>query len=779
MAIMDPTLTPPAPSMEGPPAAPAQDFYQMTEANKAKILALIQDKHSHWAKGGREALVRNAWRNILFKRGHQWMVYDRSRAWFRPVSVQKYSGPRPVTNLFASHMNAFCATLARIEPKLTFRPATDEPEDRASAEVADRAIEVCEDETDIRMVRQELSQWVGYTGGAWLESGYDPSPEHGTRFVQHDTCQQCGATSPPSQDGTCPNCGGPTVPAVDAAGQPVGHEVPIGRMFTDVATIFEMYFDAGHTNWKHGVREYIRKKSSDKPTLERRWGKDAVDGLGADTGLTVGEAYQDQLPTLAGYQPEIGPGAGLLSRTGLLAQRISELYYWSLPTDDYPAGVLAVVLGGQRVVHLSALPYQDDAGRPFLPTVYFAIDPVPGSLYSKTPADDLALLVVQHNQHVAHLMMTLNRMAWPIWLVPEGTNIQNFTGDPGQLLRYNAFGANAAKPERIQGTGIPNGAITWLQVLEHNMEEITAAYAGTKGDRPSGVSAGIALQMIEDRKNQRFGPLYILWETAWAEWARQQLAIFKAFATEPRLVKIQGRGSQWRVQKFMGSDLTGRVDVVAEAGSGAPRSSLVRRAENEQLVAMGALNMGDPEVVAKILADYGRSDWSPAMKADAETAAKQIETFEQLATNPQAMQFLGQLVGQMQQQAMQMGQPPQYGQLVALAGQQGLALPEVRPMVDGHQVFARELGNWLKGDASQALPMPIQKVVELKHAAHVQIMQMQAMQNMQMRAGTYPTSGFLSNPGGQQGPTEGQGAGQPEPASRMQGELREQEQNAG
>ena len=87
--------------------------------------------------------------------------------------------------------------------------------------------------------------------------------------------------------------------------------------------------------------------------------------------------------------------------------------------------------------------------------MYFPIDPVPGSLYSKTPADDLALLCVQHNQHVAHLMMTLNRMAWPIWLMPEGTNIATFTGDPGQILRYNAFGANPAKPERVQGTGIP------------------------------------------------------------------------------------------------------------------------------------------------------------------------------------------------------------------------------------------------------------------------------------------------------------------------------------
>ena len=245
-------------------------------------------------------------------------------------------------------------------------------------------------------------------------------------------------------------------------------------------------------------------------------------------------------------------------------------------------------------------------------------------------------------------------------------------------------------------------------------------------------------------------------------------------------MKIQGRGSLWRVQKFLGSDLTGRVDVVAEAGSGAPMSTLVRRAENEQLVAMGALNMGDPEVVAKILADYGRSDWSPAMKADAETAAKQIEFFEGLAGQPQAVdmpraQLLGiaPAAGHADRDAAGLRAARAIGR-ASRASQ----LPKVRPMVDGHQVFARELGNWLKGDASQQLPDPIQATVELKHATHAGIMQQQAMQNMQMRAGTYPTSGFLSNPGGQQGPTGGQGAGQPEPASRMGGEMREQEENA-
>jgi len=794
MAIADETLAPQdaAAAATMPPAAP--DNYDIRSPDaKAKALTLYKDKLAAWTTPGRAAHCRNAWRNILYKRGWQWIQYDRSRAWWQPIPVKTYSGPRPVTNIYASYMNAFCAVLARIEPTLTFRPATDDPEDIATAEVADRVIEICEDETDIRNLRQELAQWVGLTGIAWIENGYDPSPEYGTRFQQDDQCLACGAVGVPQPTPECAVCGGPTQPAVDAQGQPQGRDVPIGRQYSEVMTLFEAYFDGGKTNWKKGVREYIRKKASVADELARRWGKEATEGLTPDMASSVGDAYPEQLASLAGYSPETGPGAGTLQRTSGTAQRISEGYYWGMPTDDYPQGVCIVVLGGTTVVDIRALPYQYDDGQPFLNTVCFQIDPVPGSMYSKTPADDLALKQWQRNKHEAHMEMTMNRMAWPIWLVPEGANVATFTGEPGQVLKYSALGTNGAKPERVQGAGLPNGAITRLQVIDHEMEEITATYAGTRGDHPSGVSAGISLQMIEDRKNNRFGPLYILWEAAWAEWARQQLAIFKQFATEPRLLKIQGRGSQWRIQKFMGSDLSGRIDVVAEAGSGAPRTTLVQRAETEQLFATGLLNAADPEVQMKALEEYGRSSWLPSMKADAENAAKQIEIFEQLALDPQAVQLLGMLLQQaaqmqaqqnaavMQAQASGMApqatppplQPITYDQIVQLAAAQGLELPEVRPMLDGHAILARELGNWLKGDASQQLPKPIQKVAEAKFNEHWMIAQQRAMEQAAARSGTYPTSGFLSNPGGQQGPS-----GQEQPPSRMQGEQREMEQSA-
>jgi hypothetical protein len=428
-------------------------------------------------------------------------------------------------------------------------------------------------------------------------------------------------------------------------------------------------------------------------------------------------------------------------------------------------------------MHMGPLPYRDERG-PMLNTTYFPTRLVPGSLWSKTVADDLASKQVERNQLCYLILRIIMRTANPVWMVPMGANIKQFTGDPGQIIEWNALGPGNTKPERVQGAGIPNGLITWLQVIDSDFEEIAATFSLLKGDRPPGVSAGISLQMIQERINGRFGSMFILWAQAWAEWDRQALAIYRQFVTEERLHKIQGRGSRWRIEKFMGADLTGRIDVVAESDSAAPRSTLVERAELEQLSANRVIDPSDPEIREKWLEAFGRTDWLGSMKADAETAARQLETYEALANDPAAVELLGGLLAeaqQIQQQAEMAGQllpPATYTQIATAAAQQGLPLPRLRPDVDGHPTFVRELGEWLKGDASQQLPEPIQVLVERKHSEHVNYAMQAAMRQMQMNAGAAPTSGFLSNPGGMQGPTQGT------PASRMDGEAREMQDQA-
>lgn len=1040
-------------------ARPAADPYRDHEAIKQRV----RTKMTEWEKG-RENFVVAAWFNILFYRGHHWIRYDRVLRRIRPAIVPRRT-PTPVTNKFAETMDAVISIFARVEPTLQFRPGSEEPEDRATADVADRAMEVIEDEVKIRTLRQRLAAWVGLTGIAWLETGYDPDPRHGTRLLQHDACVMCGLTAPPALATSCPACGGSAfVPATDGQGAPVGEQVPVGRMYADIVPLFEMYFDPGVADWTKQT-EYCRKKSVLVEEAKARWPhlREVIRPNVMATG--VSELYTDALPTLG---PNLDDTQGLrhiLAGAGRRPEntRVTEEWFWAQPDATYPEGLLAVIVGGEHVGTAGPLPYRarrpDGSATPLLPHICFQLKMVPGSAMGKTVADDLRLKQAQRNRIESLIEAILMRCGNPIWLRPIGTNAVNLTGEPGQVVDYNPVVAGGlAKPERIPGQSIPAGLMNYMALIDRDFEALAGCLDGQtevpcldgrsrtmsdlardfrhggvwvygfdpesmrvvpslveaawssgikpcvrvtfeegtfvdctadhpfltwgrgyieakdlrpgealvpcvvksarepypytsvlqpvdrqtepvhrmvakallglgrsgdgrdvhhrdhnefnnvpenlevltrsehtrrhaekwrdlvatpeeqarrsdlrwrgttdderreavapmlaareahwaalsdeersairrkrwiratpehrrkvaeamragwrrtpeerseaararwaacsqeerdargaamraarrpnhrvaavrpigeretfdlqtsthnfgtaagvfvhntfdvlKGARPEGVSAGIALQILQERGMSRWAPVFILWESAWAEWARQALEIFRDFVTEPRLLRIKGRDSQWRVQKFLGADLQGQVDVIAEAASAMPRSSLVERAETEQLIALGVLPVNDPDVRLAILEQYGQLHMLPGLQRDTENAIRENEVFDRLAQDPR--------IAAVPPEYLALAEGLDYSQLVRDFAAFGVELPEVNPALDDHAIHGREHRNYGKSEHFRALPRIIRLLLEKKTALHdlYAAQQMQAL--VAARAGTQPTAGFLA-----------------------------------
>lgn len=728
-------------------------------ADHAAIRELVRRKREDW-NTGREPFLRAAYRNILFYRGSQWIKWDRALNRWRPSRLPKNT-PTPVTNIFASTLNAVISVLARIEPTLNFRPgADDEPGDRAAADVAIRAIQVIEDEVEIRVVRQFLAVWVGMAGTAWLETGYDPSPIHGTVLVQHEMCPSCGAVQPPSEMRMCQTCGAAGLePAVDEAGEPIGEQAPVGRMYTDVATIFEMYFDASVQEWAK-QRACLREKSISVDEAKQRW-PNIADNIAAN--VMPESWYNDALPQLAPQIEENQTGRILQGGARLRNTRVTEQYYSQLPDETYPEGLLAVIVGRDHVAYAGPLVYReqrsDGSSRPFLNYVCFPQQLVPGSGYGKTVADDLAIQQAKRNRWESIVEACGMRMGSPVWLKPLGANVTNLTGDPGNIIGYNAVGPNAAKPERIPGQGIPMSMMQRIEKIDTEFEELAATFDVIKGQRPEGISAGIALQVLQERNLSRYGPLFILWEQAWARWAKQALEIFRQFVTEPRLLKIKGRDGRWQVEKFLGADLGGSIDVVAEAASSTPRSSLLDKAEMEQLAAMGVIDIKDPEIRYKFLEVYGRTNLTPSMQSDTKNAIMENEAFEALAQD--------QRLAMVTPDGIELLRQTDYGTIVRLLEQEGVKLPRVRPAIDDHAIHAREARAFAKSERFNDLPEVLQVLVE-KHAEYHQdlmIMQAQALQG-----GMQPSfaGGFMHAPAPRQAPSSSGSSG-----ARMKGDANE------
>ncbi len=728
------------------PAAPAEGAAADPYSDDAAILDRVKKFRDEYGKRElRERFLSPSERNIRFYRGDQWIKKDLGSGRYRAVVVPPHV-PMPVTNIFADTLDTVNAVFGRIEPKLLWRPGSpDEPDDRATADVASRAIEVIESEVNIRMNRQSLASWVGFTGGAFLETGYDPDPRYGTRQIALDQCPSCQQTQPPGAP-ACEACGD-TSPMT-----PTEQTVPRGQMFVRVRSLFECYFDPAITDWaKH--RRFLTEEAQAVDDMKERW-PDLADQIVPNVAGMAEEHYMSNLAVLP---PSNERGARRETASSLINNRVTERWYWCLPDRTYPEGLLAIVVGTNLLAHKGPLPYfaksEDGSPRHFLPFTWFPQKLVPGTFWPKTVADDVAPLQADRNRWQSALMLCGMRMGMHTWLNPRTAAVTGLTqggGTPGAVVTYNDMSPSKAKPEVIRGQPLPMSFIEWIQVIDGTVEKIAKTFDILKGSRPEGVSAGIALQILQERGLSAYGPLFIMWETGWAEWATQAIEIFRQFATEERLLKIKGRDGTWQVEKFIGADLTGRVDCVAEAGSSTPRSTLADRAEIEQLMAYRVLDAADPETRVKVLELYGKAQWLPSMTLDTKNAIMEDEVFREIAAHP-----IWQHATPEDVQGVEMA--PDYPTAVAnvskaislipqMAMQPPLAWPKVYPSLDGHAVHSHEHGNFGKSESFRQFPPVVQAMLE-KHKAYHDMLMIQQMAAVQ--GGGQIQGGFMQPaPGG-------------------------------
>jgi hypothetical protein len=208
----------------------------------------------HKSKGRSEAertTYERLWfRNVLYLLGIQWIVYRAETRTWRPRVTKKWV-PRPVTNKFAGFCNTILQTLSARMPEAVCTPATDDPDDVGAAETSLAAMPVIYEEVNAEQARRETASWLVLTGNAFLHPSIDNDPKHGTSFVQHVTCNDCGKMFPPDQAGSpvdlpqppplSMDAGMPMGEAMGAApSEPVGMEGPEGALPTQGAGFGDM-----------------------------------------------------------------------------------------------------------------------------------------------------------------------------------------------------------------------------------------------------------------------------------------------------------------------------------------------------------------------------------------------------------------------------------------------------------------------------------------------------------------------------------------------------------
>lgn len=655
----------------------------LDEKTKEKIKKLFKDRIA-LSRKSKEQHQKIWWRNLLFYAGHQWIKWDKTR-WRNKALDPRI--PQPVTNKFASSADAMAASLAKVIPLFTYVPAGRDSESRATASVCHHVTPIIYEETEIEKMRSTIAAISVMTGNAFLETGYDQDDDSlGTAQYTSLKCTECGyedenstEEQQESAEQVCPACGGPMNSTVQ--------DYPFGKCTTEVLLPFGAFPNPFHPNIKEW---FIKGKLYETSWAEKVYGKDKV------KGSTEGMLESDQALR---YTAQLMSMASMLDKS-YLGQDIGGVpvyEMWQEPDEDFPDGFYSAHLHGDIVEYIDFLPDKNVKGKGFIPFSRFGFKPLIGSFWHKSGVDDLAPKQKQRNEMESLVQLICMTMASPQWLKPQGCNVGQITGLPGDQITYSPLAG--AKPERIEGKPPHVILINLIQQFDKDFEELGATFDILKGEKPSGVRAGYALQVLTERALARYAPIYREHENAWEQWNRQILEIFRVNATEDRLKILASKTSEWEVHEFNASMLQGDVSIQVEAGTGAPKSQLLERLYVKELLGLGLINPRDPREKMLILEKYGMKHLATVLDRDMKDVLEEEDIFKKTGS-ASSLRFSG--------------------------------------MLDNHQVHYAFHRDFAKGDIFRTLD-DIQQQGFLQHIRrHWEQVQMQQQQQQQMGPGAKP-----------------------------------------
>lgn len=685
-------------------------------------------------------------RNIHYDNFRQWIYYvGRFNEW-RDVRLAKWI-PRPVTNKVRETRVSLMAMFATTNTSANARPIGSDPKNIAVAAIANEYEPIMRAEHDMVGVLGEVRYWFVLTGNAFLHTYLDRNVSNGVTTINFEQCQQCQAIYDSAAigeaKGKCPDCGGMAwAPAMDPeTGEPMTKQMVNGKGKTDVLSPFELAFPNTYARFKDvpyviRLRWRIKSYYLDNPTLAPQVKDIAWAKSPSEESLRIFRSlpsYND-----VGISPFMN-GSANYSSTGSNSNEeegIAEYEMWVRPCDAYPQGLVARFVGDSNPILLhqeedeaipGPLPYVDASGKPLFTFSHAAFDKVGGRVYGSCPVDLIIEKQNQLNRLDSMFLMIIQRMSNPLWLVPKGSEIEKFTGEPGLVVKWNPLtvGGNA-KPERIAGEGPPGSFFSIREQYLKDIEDLAGTFDALKGSQPSGVDSFAGMQLLVERGQARFASAFEALGKMYQDWFKFALEIEREFGPDERTEAILSPARQYTFKTFKNANLQGSFDIVVEDGSNQPKTNLGTRAAIEHLNTLGALNMNDPDIRYKVYQEFGMTGLSPALDTNVQAALQKQEAFEEWAGNQASMaasqQKADQAFGAYQQQVQAAPPDPMTGQ------------PQIPPppsIADftplkwkpwyNATVHKQEFLKWANGDKVRALCMANEALENILAAALTEI----------------------------------------------------------
>lgn len=536
-------------------------------------------------------------RNHLFLDGKQWLVYEGSRdtgGTWKPLKVSAANEyiPRPVTNLLYDNYQTLKSYLLKTKPRSTVRPNSENHSDKVAAKLANLVLE-CNYERLREAANYEYAAACAITYGTVFKKDF------------WDTSSVQTARVPLTQIIETPM--GPLEQEVidPETGDVMTEEVPIGDVNTEVVEPYRIAIDPLSTTCQDArwIMEYSIQPLN---WIKETYGKSGDGYTGKanevkpEPGLSGTLRRFFQLKTSSGVKGTTAPVSGSGGSDTMVENCAVVKEYYERPSKDHPKGRL-IVVANSVLLYSGDSPCEGPDIGDWHPYSDFRWEVVPGRFWGKSPLDDGVEIQKRINSIDAVIILTRKTQAIPQKLIPKGVGVHpgQWTGRPGLEVFWRDNGTGS-RPETIPAAGVDSQVFIERDKMVEDLKNVTGAIDILKGDRPPGVTAASALNMLYEVGTGKLFPALNRWKEFIETSQKKQLRLVSKHYQEPRedfikMLRSKNKDlSSSALENFIGKDLHDNCNVIIEAGSNIPKLQAAEQARLIELAQIGTLGLEDP-----------------------------------------------------------------------------------------------------------------------------------------------------------------------------------------
>lgn len=434
---------------------------------------------------------------------------------------------RETFNNIAPLIQTRIANLKKINYMMKVKPATNELEDYAKAEVSTSVLQYTQKATDFEAKKDTMIYWNELCGNCFWLTWWDK--DKGEKFASETVLSV-------KDDGT------------ESKKERAFYQGDIDYgLITPYEVFPESIFKQGVENQRSVILEQVKSV------------EDIYDLYGIDVEGSAIETFE--LTPVAS-----GGGLGYENTVISLGHRTAEnaekvITYFERPSKYKPNGLMVIIVGDEHLVYYGDMPYSR------IPIIQSVCHEVPGQFFGKSVIQDLIPYQRTYNGCINSIHEYIKRLSLGNLLTEEGSiDIEEYEQhglEPGAFLVYKN-GTNPPVP--VQNSSLPTEIMSERYNLKSDMEYVAGvSQLMVTGNAPQTNMSGTAIANLAEIDNTRLSltgdhirnsirKLAVLW-----------LEIYKRYATTHRIINYVGANDIGKALVWSAEDINSYdVEYVTE-----------------------------------------------------------------------------------------------------------------------------------------------------------------------------------------------------------------------